>query len=158
MLLIETLNMEGQPQILRYSIGMFIGLIAYFFLIKILGFEDITQLRLFNFIIMLVGLHRLIKRNMSQFSTSYFGNLFLAFRTAALTIVMVIVSLFIYLNWIDPSFLLVLEDSLGWGNNLGLIQVLAAVTIEGMASSFLLSYIIMQYMKSHKLNTANKTN
>ena len=143
--------MESKPQFFRYAFGMYLSLVVYFFLIKILGFEMVTELRLFNFIIMLIGLHRLIKTNMALNTTSYFSNLFLGFRAAALTIVMIIVSLFVYVTWIDPSFLVVLEHSLGWGKNLEVPQILAAIAIEGLSSSFLLSYIIMQFMKSYRL-------
>ena len=143
--------MKARPHILKYAAGMYIALVAYFFIIKVLGFEMITELRLFNFIIMLAGLYQLIKSNMTLNTIDYFNNLFLGFRAAALTILMIIVSLFVYITWIDSTFLLVLEHSLGWGKNLGIGQILAAITIEGLSSSFLLSYIIMQYMKSQKL-------
>jgi hypothetical protein len=35
-----------------------------------------------------------------------------------------------------------------WGNHLSVFQVTVAIGIEGIASSFLLTYMVMQYMKN----------
>jgi hypothetical protein len=139
---------------IRYSLGIYAGLILYFFIMKLLGLEQVTELRLFNFFIVLGGIYMLLKRNMEYNSTSYFQNLFLGFRTAALAIVMVSISLFVYLKAINPSFMAVLENSMVWGNHLTVFKVTLVIAIEGIASSFLLTYMVMQYMKNYN-STSN---
>lgn len=141
----------------RYSIGIYLSLIAYFFIMKILGLEHVTELRLFNFFIVLGGIYLLIKRNMEQNGMRYFQNLFLGFRTGATAIVLTAVSLFFYLKIIDPSFMEVLETSMIWGNQLSPFQVTLAIAIEGVASSFLLTYMVMQYMKNWSSSTSIET-
>ena len=81
-------------------------------------------------------------------TTSYFQNLFLGFKSAALAIVLVAISLFVYLKAIDPSFMQVLESSMIWGNKLSIFQITLVIAIEGIASAFLLTYMVMQYMKN----------
>ena len=138
---------------LKYALGIYGALVAYFFIMKLAGLEHVTELRLFNFFIVLGGLYLLLKENMTKNTSNYFQNLFLGFRTAGLAIVMTVLSLFIYLEAIDPSFMNVLESSMVWGNDLTMFQVSLTIGIEGIASSYLLTYMVMQYMKNFNEKT-----
>lgn len=145
--------MKNTKLTLKYALGIYGALIAYFFIMKIAGLEHFTQMRLFNFFIVLGGLYLLLRENMRNNTSNYFQNLFLGFRTAGLTIILTVVSLFIYLKAIDPSFMNVLESSMVWGNELTMFQVCLTIGIEGIASSYLLTYMVMQYMKNFNEET-----
>jgi hypothetical protein len=140
--------MNNMKMSLRYALGIYGTLVTYFFSMKLLGIGEITQLRLFNFFIVMGGIYLLLRRNMKENNDNYFQNLFLGFRTAAMAIVLTVVSLFVYLKAINPAFIEVMEHSMIWGNHLSVFQVTVAIGIEGIASSFLLTYMVMQYMKN----------
>ncbi|MDX5429030.1 MAG: hypothetical protein LPK46_11215 [Bacteroidota bacterium] len=134
---------------LRFALFIYLGIVVFFLIMKVLGLESFTELRVFNFVIVLYGLYFLVRKNMDIHGTDYFENLFLAFRTSALSILFTIISLILYLSWIDPAFMRVLEDSLLWGRDLSVIQVAMAIGVEGLASSFILAFMVMQYMKNY---------
>jgi len=46
-----------------------------------------------------------------------------------------------------------MENSFIWGNNLSLGLILFAILIEGLASSVICSFLIMQYWKKHKIES-----
>jgi hypothetical protein len=145
--------MKSTKLTIKYALTIYGALISYFFLMKLAGLEHFTELRLFNFFIVLGGLYLLLKENMTKNTSNYFHNLFLGFRTAGLAIVLTVISLFIYLEAINPSFMNVLESSMVWGNDLTMFQVSLTIGIEGIASSYLLTYMVMQYMKNYNENT-----
>ena len=64
---------------------------------------------------------------------------------------MLIISLIIYVSLIEPDFITVLENSSLWGSNLSLPIIIFAIAIEGIASSVICSFILMQYWKNHKV-------
>ena len=64
--------------------------------------------------------------------------------------VYLLLGLIIYVDFINPSFMTVLENSAFWGQNLNLGLVVFALAIEGIASSVICSFILMQYYKNYK--------
>lgn len=132
----------------RYSLGIYTALVGYFFLMKLLGLEEFTEFRLFNFFIVMGGLFLVVKESMSKNPKSYMQNLFLAIKTSTKTMFLVSISLLVYLSWINPGYMEILENSLVWGRNLSVQQVVLAILIEGISSTYVLSFIIMQYMKN----------
>lgn len=131
----------------KYALGIYVGLVVYFVFMKIFNFEQYTELRLFNFFIMLIGLYLLLRANYERSGGAYFENLFLSFKTISLSILLACVSLFIYLTWIDPDFLNTLESTMIWGKGLSKLQITIAIGIEGISSGLILSFTLMQYMK-----------
>lgn len=133
----------------KYSIYIYLGLVAYFFLMRLFGLDKFTELRIFNFIIVLFGLYKLLEENIRRTGKNNFGNNFsVALRTSFLSILFFSLSLIVYLLYINPSFMLILENSKIWGNNLSVIQIAFAILVEGTASAFMLSFLLMQYFKS----------
>ena len=64
---------------------------------------------------------------------------------------MIIIGLITYVSLIDPGFISVLEKSFLWGSNLTLPLIIFAIAIEGIASSVICSFILMQYWKNYKI-------
>lgn len=139
---------------LRYAVGIYAMLVTYFFSMALLGLEEVTELRLFNFFIVMGGIYLLLRKNMQENSSNYFRNMFLGFQTGATAIALTAISLFIYLKVINPSFIEVMEHSMVWGNHLSVFQVTIAIAIEGIASCLLLTYMVMQYMKNFEDSAA----
>jgi hypothetical protein len=145
--------MDTSKIIIRNGIKIFIGIVVYFFTMKLLGLEKITELRLLNFLIVVWGVNFAIKQNIFENEiNTYLSNLSIGFSTAILAVLLVAVSLVFYISFIDNELIYLMENSRVWGNDLSLGEIIFAILIEGLASSIICTFIIMQYWKKHKLN------
>ena len=145
--------MDTSKIIIRNGIKIFIGIVVYFFTMKLLGLEKITELRLLNFLIVVWGVNYAIKQNIFENEiNTYLSNLSIGFSTAILAVLLVAVSLVFYISFIDNELIYLMENSRVWGNDLSLGEIIFAILIEGLASSIICTFIIMQYWKKHKLN------
>lgn len=139
--------------IINNSLLIYSSVVAFFLLMKLLGLDNISELRFLNFFFVLFGVNRAIKTNIElNNENSYIHNLAIGFATSAIGVALTILGLIIYVNFMDSNFMIVLENSHFWGKNLNLFMVVFALTIEGIASSLICSFILMQYYKSYSIN------
>ncbi len=126
-------------------------IVVYFLLMKLLGLDNVSELRFLNFLFVFWGVNRAIKMNINlNQEQSYFSNFYAGFGASVIGVGLTIIGLIIYVGFIDPNFITVLENSSFWGKELSLQMVVFALAIEGIASSVMCSFIIMQYYKSYK--------
>lgn len=126
-------------------------IVVYFLLMKVLGLDNVAELRFLNFIFVFWGVNRAIKMNIDiNQESSYFTNFYVGFGASVIGVALTILGLIIYVQFIDPSFIIVLENSSLWGKNLSLSMVVFALAIEGIASSVMCSFTLMQYYKNYK--------
>jgi len=143
--------MTSTKIIINNALLIFGGIVAFFFLMKILGLENVSELRFLNFAFVFWGINRAIKTNMDRNKESqYFTNFSIGAATSIAAVALTIIGLIIYVDFINPEFMTVLEDSSFWGQNLSLGLVIFAFAIEGIASSVICSFILMQYYKNYK--------
>lgn len=131
---------------LKYGIYIFLSLVGYYFVMKAFGLHENIWLRGLNFAIVFFWLYQY--NHAKEKSTKYleqFANNLIA---AATGILMFSISIFVYLNWINPEFMNVLEQSWMFGNILTPAMISVAVFIEGIASAVILSLIVMQIFKN----------
>ncbi|RKF04637.1 hypothetical protein C8N26_1310 [Tenacibaculum lutimaris] len=148
--------MASNRIIFSNALLIFAGIAGYFLVMKIFGLEDVAELRFLNFAFVLYGINRAIKTNIIKNHESvYFSNFLLGIGTSIVAVALTIVSLIIYVDFIDPSFMNVLEKSSFWGQKLSLPLVVFALAIEGIASSVICSFILMQYYKNYKVPNNN---
>lgn len=139
--------------IINNSLLIYSSVVAFFLLMKLLGLDNVSELRFLNFFFVLFGVNRAIKTNIElNNENSYIHNLAIGFATSAIGVALTILGLIIYVNFMDSNFMIVLENSHFWGKNLNLFMVVFALTIEGIASSLICSFILMQYYKSYSIN------
>jgi hypothetical protein len=120
---------------------------------KIFGLDDIVQLRALNFIFVFFGINKAIKLNIiNNGEVDYLSNFSLAILTAVTALIMVILSLVIYLDFIDPGFLEVMEQVRVWGAQINVLMVAFGIAVEGFASSVIISFILMQYWKRRSID------
>lgn len=132
------------------------GIVGFFFLMKVFGLDNVSELRFLNFAFVLWGINRAIKTNIRENNeTLYINNLSVGVGTAALAVGLTVLGLIIYVDYIDNSFMEVLENSFFWGSNLTLPLVVFALLIEGIASSVICSFILMQYYKNYKVSNTS---
>ncbi|WP_408040933.1 hypothetical protein [Tenacibaculum amylolyticum] len=118
---------------------------------KVLGLDNVAELRFLNFIFVFWGVNRAIKMNIDiNHEGSYFTNFYVGFGASVIGVALTILGLMIYVQFIDPSFIIVLENSSLWGKSLSLSMVVFALAIEGIASSVMCSFTLMQYYKNYK--------
>ncbi|AOW21359.1 hypothetical protein [Urechidicola croceus] len=138
--------------VLKNAIKIFLGIVVFFFLMKLLRLEHITQLRVLNFAFVFWGINSAIKENFKHNQNSlYLQNLFIGLFTSLLSLIFIIVSFTVYLFYIEPSFINVMEDSTIWGKTLSPPLLAVALFMEGMASSIVCSFIVMQFWKNKKI-------
>ena len=134
------------------AVKIFIGIVLFFFIMKLLKLEHVTELRLLNFVFVFWGVNSAIKKNILENKNSaYLQNLFLGFFTSFAAVIMTSISLAVYLFYIDPSFIEVLENSTLWGDSLTPPLMSFAIMVEGVASSMICTFILMQYWKNKKI-------
>ena len=139
--------------IIKNSLKIVLGIVVYFFLMKLLGLESVSQLRFLNFLFVVWGINTAIKNNiLKNKDTFYISNLFIGVATSIMAVAIVLVCLITYVSVIEPEFISVLESSFLWGSNLSLPLIIFAITIEGIASSVICSFILMQYWKNYKVD------
>lgn len=137
----------------KIGLFMFITIVAFFLATKLLGWEKYTELRLFNIVIVLYFSNRLAYLNLlSEPSVNYLKNLGSVFLANLLNVALCAISFFIYLSSIDPGLIKVIEDSFLLGHHLSAGRVVMAILIEGLASSIIVSFGVLQYWKSYKVN------
>lgn len=140
--------------ILSNSIKVYLLIVGFYFVMKLIGMSDILEFRMFNIFFVLWGVNNAIKTNIFEnLDNSYLTNLSIGFSTSVFSVIAVIASMIVYVSFVDHHLLVLLETASMWGSNLTLPKVVFAMTIEGMASSVISSFLIMQYWKKHKINS-----
>ena len=147
--------MDSNKIIINNALKIYFGIVAYFFAMKLLGLENIAELRVLNFAFVIWGVNTAIKKNISEnLDNTYLTNLSIGFSTSILAILAIAISLTAYITLLDPSLLVIMENSSIWGGDLTMGLVLFAILIEGTASSVICSFLVMQYWKKHKIESA----
>ncbi len=153
--------MKPKNHTVIYGIYMFISMIAFFFLMKLFGWEKITELRLLNVVIVAYFSYRLAKIN--SFSNtnraSYLGNLSSLMLANLIAVFSTAIALLIYVTAIDHTLMTSIGNGFFLGDNLTINQVVVAIILEGSAVAAIVSFTLMQYWKNEKVKSRyNKVN
>ncbi|WP_020527891.1 DUF4199 domain-containing protein [Flexithrix dorotheae] len=139
------------PIIRKYGLLMAAGFIFYFLFMKLIGLHDVVELRVLNFFIIIGGvglsIHQSLKRNPDTFG--YFEGLRVGVITSAIGVTTFAIFIFFYLAFIDIEFMLWIKENVPLGSFLDPFSIMVTIEVEGMASGFLATFIIMQYEKGH---------
>jgi|SRR5690606_9946879 len=130
------------------------ALIAYFLLMKLFGLETNFYLRIFNLFIMIGGIFLLyrntfIRDGRDNEQIGYVQGLLMGLRLTIIAVVIFIVFLGIYIRFIDPGFLDILENTGLWASSgVSLAGAVIGILMEGIASGLIVSFALMQYFKA----------
>lgn len=142
--------MNQTKLILKYGLLITLMIGGFFFLCKLFGLEDNPFLRFLNLFFVVFGIRQVIKTNIEKnHVTNYITNLGLGLQTAAFAVILSIVGVLGYVELINPEFLAVMNKSFLIGGNLTLAEISISLLIEGMASSFIGSFVVMIFYKNH---------
>lgn len=146
--------MDTKRIILTQGVKIFILIGVFFLIMKIFNLEHITELRLLNFVFVFWGVNEAIKKNIKMnMNTKYLSNLSIGYMTASLAVILTAASSLVYLFYIDPAFLMQTHSMNLWGSNLTPPLISFAILIEGLASSMICSFVLMQYWKNFKVRS-----
>lgn len=141
--------MKNQAQTIRFGIYTFSSIALLFLIMKLFGLEHISILRLLNIVIVVHFTNRLARiYNMRVFENDYFGAISSLFMMNVMAVVLSVISLIIYVKGIDPELIHHFRGGLLWSNKITLSQACLALLFEGIASSAIISFIVMQYWKT----------
>ncbi len=123
---------------------------GFFLLSKLVGLQDNPYLRFLNLIFVVIGIRRAILTNInSNKETSYIVNLGLGLQTSAIAVILSIIGVIGYIEFINPEFLTTMNQSFLIGGSLSTAEVFISLLIEGMASSLIGSFVVMMFYKNH---------
>ena len=138
---------------LKNGILIFLGIGLFFLLMDILGLADKNYLRILNAFIVLFGINKTIKYNFSHGNSDYLENLISGFKTGILGVILGIVGLiiFVYIRG-GESYLSRLSDTFFFVGKTNIIKYCSVLFFEGIASSLIGSFVLMQYWKDVVIN------
>jgi hypothetical protein len=136
------------PLIIKYSGLTAVALLAYFLLMKLLGYAGIVELRFLNFIIMLLGVRFFILRlkHENDGRLEYLQSLGYGFIVAAIASVIFSAFMMIYLAYIDHSLLQSIQTNQRFGESITPASAALVLILEGCASGLIVSFVLAQYM------------
>lgn len=141
---------------LRYGAYLAGGLIAYFLLMKLLGFERVMELRFLNLFILIGAVVSAIKFYKDNCSTlmTYFKGMGVGILTSMIGAVIFALFMGIYLGVFDQQFLqYIREEWSSYATHINPFTLSFIIVLEGTISGFFTTFISMQYMKlSHAEN------
>jgi len=136
--------------------GVFIfgSISLYFFIMELVGLSDKSYLRFLNIIIVIYFVNRTIRQIITAGKGGYFSNFGSAIITSSIGVVLGIIGLSIYINfWKGIDYVSELSAPIiGIGvEDLTMLEYCFALFAEGLASSVVVSFIIMQYWKNRRV-------
>lgn len=138
-------------QTLKYGVLMFLLIGGFFLLVNYIGYGHITELRLVNILFVVIVSNLLARRNwIDDSGVEYVGNFLSVLTANIVNVVLCMVGFILYISLFDPDYISTISSGLLWNSDSSLTQVLIALFFEGMASSVVVSFTVMQYWKSRR--------
>lgn len=138
---------------LNNGILIFVGIGIYFLTMELLGLSDIFLLRMLNIFIVIYFLNKTIKSNYNEGKTDYLENLISGTLTALIGVVLSVAGLLIYISTKggDAYLAKLSQNFLFGGGTPSVNQYCIGLFFEGIASSIIITFTLMQYWKDRHL-------
>ena len=138
---------------LNNGILIFVGIGIYFLTMELLGLSDVFLLRMLNIFIVIYFLNKTIKSNYSEGKTEYLENLISGTLTALIGVFLSVAGLLIYISIKGGDVYLakLSQNFLFGGGTPSVNQYCIGLLFEGIASSVIISFTLMQYWKDRAL-------
>ena len=138
---------------LNNGILIFLGIGIYFLTMELLGLSDVFLLRMLNIFIVIYFLNKTIKSNYSEGKTEYLENLISGTLTALIGVFLSVAGLLIYISIKGGDVYLakLSQNFLFGGGTPSVNQYCIGLLFEGIASSVIISFTLMQYWKDRAL-------
>lgn len=134
------------PKELLNGILIFIGIALYFLLMSILGYENVTFLRVFNIIFVFYGVNRTIQMNLAEGKKVFASNAVSAMMTSLVGVLLSVVGLLIYSHVKGgDSYVQSLSETFLFGGNPTVNTYCISLLFEGIASTIIVTLLLMLY-------------
>jgi hypothetical protein len=134
------------PKELLNGILIFIGIALYFLLMTILGYENVTFLRVFNIIFVFYGVNRTIQMNLAEGKKVFASNAVSAMMTSLVGVLLSVVGLLIYSHVKGgDSYVQSLSETFLFGGNPTVNTYCISLLFEGIASTIIVTLLLMLY-------------
>lgn len=134
------------PKELLNGVLIFVGIALYFLLMTILGYENVTFLRVFNIIFVFYGVNRTIQMNLAEGKKVFVTNAVSAMMTSLVGVLLSIIGLLIYSNMKGgDSYVQSLSETFLFGGNPTVNTYCISLLFEGIASTIIVTLLLMLY-------------
>ena len=142
----------------KYSIeknGFTIGLVtagallAYFFIMKAVGLENVLELRFFNFLIAGIGIFYGISKLKRQLQEDqfYLKGWAQGIYISAVSVVTFSIVLSFYITYFDQGLAQTIKTETNIGSSFSTFTLFITMLMEGMAGGAIITFASMQYLK-----------
>ncbi len=137
----------------NYGIKTSLGLMAYFLVMQVIDKHHHVELRMLNLVIISVGIYFALKKfkNTHSDHVNYFRGLIVGTTTGAIASAIFGVFLFIYMK-VDHSLIQSIQENEPMGHYLNEYISAFIVTLEGVFSGMLVTFLLMNYVDSDEVN------
>jgi hypothetical protein len=132
---------------------IFIGIGIYFLIMELLGLSHLFFLRMLNIVIVIYFLNKTIKSNYNEGKTDYLENLISGTLTALIGVILSVIGLLIYISMKGGDAYLgkLSQNFLFGGGAPTMNQYCIGLFFEGIASSIIITFTLMQYWKDRPI-------
>ena len=137
------------------GIMIFVGIGVYFLAMELLGLSDVFLLRLLNILIVVYFINRTIKTNFLEGKTAYLDNVVSGTITSLIGVVLSVAALlaYIFMKGGDVYLEHLSRNFLFGGGQPSMYQYCIGLLFEGIASSVIITFTLMQYWKGKKVKS-----
>ena len=137
---------------LNNGILIFISIGIYFLTMELLGLSHVFYLRILNIFIVIYFLQKTIKSNYLEGKTEYLENLISGTLTSLIGVVLSVAGLMVYISMKggDAYLTKLSANFLFGGGSPSMNQYCIGLLFEGIASSIIITFTLMQYYKDRK--------
>lgn len=138
---------------LNNGILIFISIGIYFLLMELLGLSDVFLLRLLNIFIVVYFINKTIKSNYREGKTEYLENIISGSLTSLIGVALSVAGLLAYISMKGGNDYLanLSKNFLFGGGEPTMYQYCIGLLFEGIASSIIITFTLMQYWKDRPL-------
>lgn len=135
------------------GIMIFIGIGMYFLTMELLGLSDVFILRMLNILIVVYFVNKVIKSNYKEGRVEYLDNLISGAITSLIGVALSVVGLLAYISFKGGNEYLsqLSKNFLFGGGEPSMYQYCIGLLFEGIASSIIITFTLMQYWKDRPL-------
>lgn len=136
------------------GIMIFIGIGIYFLSMELLGLSGVFFLRMLNILIVVYFVNKTIKSNYKEGKVEYLENLISGTLTSLIGVFLSVAGLLAYINMRGGNVYLekLSQNFLFGGGHPSMYQYCIGLFFEGIASSIIITFTLMQYWKDRTIN------
>ncbi len=132
--------------IVKSSFFTTLAMICYFFFLRGIQLDEVPALRIVNFLFIFTGVNYAIEKNIYvNYETQYWKNFWVGIYTSLLTVVLAICTLLMYINYVQPSFIVILQHHFFfWEHQFSLPIIFLIIVLQGLIISIISTFLILQ--------------